>query len=116
MSTGTEGANVDSTVLTGFHDLDDLIGGLRGGQIIVIAGRPAMGKNTMAMNIINNVYLESKQSVYVLSLKMSSKTDMRKNAELIIAKHPTIPVPIIILLSYDPKEGGFRCPEVRHEK
>ena len=78
MSARTEGTNVDSMVLTGFHDLDDLIGGLQGGQIIVIAGRPAMGKTTMAMNIINNVCLESKQSVYVLSLEMSSEQFVKR--------------------------------------
>ena len=106
MSARTEGTNVDSMVLTGFHDLDDLIGGLQGGQIIVIAGRPAMGKTTMAMNIINNVCLESKQCRY--------NTDMKKDAEVIIAKHPTVTVPVTIHLSYDPIDGGFKNPEVSH--
>ena len=83
MNTRTECSTVDSKVQIGFHELDDLIGELRGGQIIVIAGRPAMGKTTMAMNIINNACLEDKQSVYVLSLELSSEQFVKRLIELI---------------------------------
>ena len=40
---------------TGFHGLDRLLGGLRAGQLIVLAARPAMGKSALAHNIIAHV-------------------------------------------------------------
>ena len=36
---------------TGFHDFDKVTGGLRPGDLVIIAGRPSMGKTTLAMNI-----------------------------------------------------------------
>ena len=42
-------------IMTGFSDLDKLTGGLSGGQLILVGGRPAMGKSTFAMNIADHV-------------------------------------------------------------
>ncbi|MEN8108647.1 MAG: DnaB-like helicase C-terminal domain-containing protein [Pseudomonadota bacterium] len=39
-------------VSTGFTDIDDLTGGLRGSELVVLAGRPSMGKTTLALNIV----------------------------------------------------------------
>lgn len=55
---------------TGFPDLDRIIGGMTPGNIIVIAGRPAMGKTTLAMNIALSVAKLRKTVVFV-SLEMS---------------------------------------------
>ncbi|MBN3729410.1 replicative DNA helicase [Burkholderia sp. Tr-20390] len=38
-------------IKTGIHDLDDRLGGLHGGQLIILAGRPSMGKTAKALNI-----------------------------------------------------------------
>jgi replicative DNA helicase len=58
--------------MTGFRDFDKLTNGLRGGQMIVLAARPKMGKTTFAINIAERV---ANQSVPVLafSLEMSQE-------------------------------------------
>lgn len=44
---------------TGFVDIDNRTGGLRPGNLVIIAGRPSMGKTTMALNIAENVALNN---------------------------------------------------------
>lgn len=56
---------------TGFPDLDRMTDGLHGGEMIVIAARPSMGKTSLAMNIAENV-VGAKVPVGVFSLEMSS--------------------------------------------
>ncbi|RJG10944.1 replicative DNA helicase [Pseudomonas cavernicola] len=56
---------------TGLSDLDDNLQGLKPGQMITLAGRPAMGKTTLAMNIAEDVALRQKLPVLVVSLEMS---------------------------------------------
>ena len=60
-------------IATGFHDLDKLTGGLRPGQLSVIAARPSVGKTSLAMNIAEHVAIGSKVPVGVFSLEMSSQ-------------------------------------------
>jgi len=57
---------------TGFHDLDELIGGMRGGDIVIIGGRPSMGKTALALSIGSNV---AKQGipVSIVSLEMTEQ-------------------------------------------
>ena len=57
---------------TGFIDLDKMTDGLHGGEMIVIAARPSMGKTSLAMNIAEHVAVELKLPVGVFSLEMSS--------------------------------------------
>ena len=57
---------------TGFADLDKMTDGLHGGEMIIIAARPSMGKTSLAMNIAEHVALELKLPVGVFSLEMSS--------------------------------------------
>ena len=57
---------------TGFPDLDKMTDGLHGGEMIVIAARPSMGKTSLAMNIAEHVAMEQKQPVGVFSLEMSA--------------------------------------------
>jgi replicative DNA helicase len=57
---------------TGFADLDKMTDGLHGGEMIVIAARPSMGKTSLAMNIAEHVALEMKLPVGVFSLEMSA--------------------------------------------
>ena len=56
---------------TGFADLDKYTAGFQAGDLIVIAGRPSMGKTALAMNIVENVALEQGKPCAVFSLEMS---------------------------------------------
>lgn len=61
-------------IATGFHDLDKMTSGLHGGEMIVIAARPSMGKTSLAMNIAEHVALDQKLAVGVFSLEMTSES------------------------------------------
>ncbi len=55
---------------TGIDDLDEKLQGLKPEQLIIIAGRPAMGKTTLAMNIGSHNAIRAAKSVMVFSLEM----------------------------------------------
>ena len=57
---------------SGFVDLDKMTDGFHGGEMIVIAARPSIGKTSLAMNIAEHVALELKLPVGVFSLEMSA--------------------------------------------
>jgi replicative DNA helicase len=59
---------------TGFSDLDKMTSGLHGGEMIVIAARPSMGKTSLAMNIAEHVAIEERLPVGVFSLEMTSES------------------------------------------
>jgi replicative DNA helicase len=59
---------------TGFADLDKMTDGLHGGEMIVIAARPSVGKTSLAMNIAEYVALEQKLPVGVFSLEMTAES------------------------------------------
>ncbi len=59
-------------VPTHFLDLDKLINGLNGSNLIILAGRPAMGKTIIAMNIAENVALKNNLAVGIFSLEMTA--------------------------------------------
>jgi replicative DNA helicase len=59
---------------TGFADLDKMTSGLHGGEMIVVAARPSMGKTSLAMNIAEHVAIEEKIPVGVFSLEMTSES------------------------------------------
>lgn len=61
-------------ISTGFVDLDKMTTGLHGGEMIVIAARPSMGKTSLAMNIAESVAIDQKLPVGVFSLEMSSES------------------------------------------
>lgn len=67
-----ENPGATSGLSTGFVDLDTLFGGLRGGDVIVLAGRPAMGKTTLAVNIAEHVSIEKAKIVLLVSLEMTA--------------------------------------------
>lgn len=60
-------------VLSEYVDLDKIIGGFRGGQFIVIAARPSVGKTALAINFVRKIALKSKKAVGIFSLEMSKK-------------------------------------------
>lgn len=55
---------------TGFTDFDDLTSGLQPADLIIVAGRPSMGKTTIAMNMAENVAIKSNKPVAVFSMEM----------------------------------------------
>lgn len=57
-------------VPTGYHDLDDMTSGLQDSDLVIIAGRPSMGKTTLAMNIAENVAIKSRLPVLIFSMEM----------------------------------------------
>ncbi len=59
---------------TGFADLDKMTSGLHGGEMIVIAARPSMGKTSLAMNIAEYVAVEGRLPVGVFSLEMTAES------------------------------------------
>ncbi len=58
---------------SGFHDLDRMTGGFKDSDLIIVAGRPAMGKTSMALNIGLHAALEAKKSIAIFSLEMSKE-------------------------------------------
>lgn len=58
---------------TGFATLDDMTAGLQGGDLVIIAGRPSMGKTTLAMNIAENAAIGSGKAVAIFSMEMSAE-------------------------------------------
>ena len=60
-------------VPSGFHDLDRMTGGFKDSDLIIVAGRPSMGKTSMALNIALHAALESKKSIAIFSLEMSKE-------------------------------------------
>ncbi len=58
-------------VKSGYSSLDLATGGLQSGELIVIAGRPSMGKTALAMNIAEHAAFEQNLPVLVFSLEMS---------------------------------------------
>ncbi len=58
---------------TGFSRLDHMTGGLKGGEFIVIAGRPGMGKTTLAVNIAENASIGKKVPSAIFSMEMSAE-------------------------------------------
>lgn len=57
---------------TGLPDLDEYLQGLKPEQLIIIAGRPAMGKTTLAMNFAAHAAIRQKKKVLVFSLEMAN--------------------------------------------
>ena len=55
---------------TGYYELDDLTCGLQNGEMIIVAGRPSMGKTSLALNIAEHVGFMDGVPVVVFSLEM----------------------------------------------
>ena len=55
---------------TGFSDLDKMTSGLQNSDLVIIAGRPSMGKTAFAMNIVEHTALNQDRPVLVFSLEM----------------------------------------------
>jgi replicative DNA helicase len=65
---------------TGFTDFDKITGGLRGGDLVIVAGRPSMGKTTLAVNMAEYAAVNPKHrsSVAIFSMEMPSEQLMTR--------------------------------------
>jgi replicative DNA helicase len=59
-------------VPTGFLDLDEKTAGLQPGDLVIIAGRPSMGKTSLALNIAEHVAVDNGLPVAIFSMEMSA--------------------------------------------
>jgi replicative DNA helicase len=57
-------------VSTGFADIDEMTAGLQPSDLIIVAGRPSMGKTTLAMNFAENAAIRHKVPVAIFSMEM----------------------------------------------
>ncbi|MBE7523392.1 MAG: replicative DNA helicase [Burkholderiales bacterium] len=57
---------------TGFSDLDRMTAGLQAGDLVIVAGRPSMGKTSLAVNIGEHVALDLKRPVAIFSMEMGA--------------------------------------------
>ena len=66
-----QNGEVERGVPTGFRDIDDVTQGLQPGQMIVVAGRPAMGKSTLGVDFARSASLHHNMTTIIFSLEMS---------------------------------------------
>ena len=67
------GGSTDPGFATGYEELDRLTGGLQRGALIVVAGRPSMGKSALVLNIAEHAAIETGKSVAICSLEMTKE-------------------------------------------
>lgn len=61
-------------VSTGFDRLDEMTSGLQKGDLVIVAGRPSMGKTTFAMNLAENALIKEDLPVLVFSMEMPAES------------------------------------------
>ena len=79
---------IEEGVHTGFRDIDDVTHGLQPGQMIVVAGRPAMGKSTLGMDFARHAAIHDNMCSVVFSLEMSRE----EIAQRLFAAETNIPL------------------------
>lgn len=62
---------------SGFYELDNLTAGLHEDELIIVAGRPSMGKSTFAINIARHLAVDENMPVVLYSLEMSAENIVR---------------------------------------
>ncbi|UCE23486.1 MAG: replicative DNA helicase [Candidatus Zixiibacteriota bacterium] len=60
-------------IKTGFLDLDEKTNGLHRGDLVIVAGRPSMGKSALVMNIAEHVAVKQEKAVGIFSIEMSDE-------------------------------------------
>jgi replicative DNA helicase len=74
----TENKSGITGIPTGYIDLDKKLSGMHEAELIIVAGRPSMGKTTFALNILENVLMDTDSSALFFSLEMPKKDIMLK--------------------------------------
>jgi len=59
------------SVMTGFTDIDSVLGGMQRSDMVVLGARPSMGKSSLALNIARNAAINQHAKVAIFSLEMS---------------------------------------------
>ena len=59
---------------TGFTDLDEMTSGWQKSDLVIVAGRPSMGKTAFAMNLVENAVMSADEPVLVFSLEMPAQS------------------------------------------
>jgi replicative DNA helicase len=77
-------------IMTGYGMLDRIMGGLRPGELSILAGRPAMGKSGLAQCIVNNICKRGK-NVALVNLEMSSEETTNR----ILSQESSVPLTTI---------------------
>nr|AYR05795.1 replication helicase subunit [Lithothamnion sp.] len=70
--------NFNKHIFSGFKALDEITNGFKDGDLIVIAGRPSMGKTSFVINITNHIIMKLNLGVYIFSLEMSKNQILDK--------------------------------------
>ncbi|OZG61965.1 helicase DnaB [Bifidobacterium lemurum] len=83
-----QNGEIPKGVPTGFRDIDDLTQGLQPGQMVVVAGRPAMGKSTLGVDFARSAALHHNMAAVIFSLEMN-KVELAKR---IISAETNIPL------------------------
>ena len=58
---------------TGFIDLDKKTSGLQPSDLVIVAGRPSMGKTSFAMNLVENASAHTEKPIVVFSMEMPAE-------------------------------------------
>lgn len=66
--------NAITGLSSGFADLDKMTAGLQPSDLIIVAGRPSMGKTTFAMNIVEHAIISGEKPVIVFSMEMPNES------------------------------------------
>jgi replicative DNA helicase len=77
------GEHVSEPIATGFRDLDLLIGGIDAGEVVVVAGRPSMGKTAFALNLVASVALDGNTPTLLFALESTKEASVNR---LIVAE------------------------------
>ena len=88
--------NKDNTIKFGFGPLDHIVGGMRRGEITVIAGRPGHFKSTMAVNVVHNL-LENGYKVLVFNREMKNESML---AKMIVAESKQVSYTRVVTGAY----------------
>lgn len=73
-----QAAETHEKISSGFQDLDRITHGFKAGELIVIAGRPSMGKTSLAINIVHHAIFILQLQVRIFSLEMSKNEILDK--------------------------------------
>lgn len=69
---------VSQGVLTGFKELDEMTTGLQKGDLVIVAGRPSMGKTALILSMALNAAVKHKTSTAIFSLEMSKASIVQR--------------------------------------
>ncbi len=87
-------------VPSGFSSLDDFLGGFQRSDLIIIAGRPSMGKTSLALNIARNAAVEHNACVAMFSLEMSQESLVNR----LVASEASVNTRKVLLSMRSPEE------------